>query len=218
MTVLSNIKAVLWDNDGILVDSEILFYELTREYFAKLGLELTPDTWSLNYLGEGIGSREIALSLGGDPDKIDPILDARNKEYRVVLRKPPPIQPGVWDTLDALDGRVKLGLVTGCHRDQLHLTHDHNGILGRFEIIVTADECRVTKPDPEPYTRAVEGLGLQPEECLAIEDSKRGLHAALAAGVHCIAVPTALTAIQDFTGALAVEKNVMAILKHLAID
>jgi HAD superfamily hydrolase (TIGR01509 family) len=218
MPIPHSFKAVLWDNDGILVDSEILFYELTRSFFAELGLELTPETWSLQYHGEGIGSREIALSLGGDPETIDPVLDARNKEYRVVLQNPPPIQPFVLETLHALRGSVKQGIVTGCHRDQLHLTHDHSGILDLFDIIVTADDCRATKPDPEAYLKAARGLGLDPSECIAIEDSRRGLHAAIAAGMPCIVVPTDLTAIQDFTGALSVEKDVSHILNYVQVE
>ena len=73
-----------------------------------------------------------------------------------------------------------------------------------LDFAITIDECARCKPDPEPYRRAVERVGLAPGECLAIEDSERGLAAAHAAGVPCWIIPTVLTAHGDFSRADAV--------------
>src|SRR5690242_19978970 len=86
-------QVVLWDNDGVLVDTESLFFEVTRAAFALLGLALTKEIWSTRYLADGKPSREIALALGADPASIDPVLSARNKEYRQLLSRPPIIRP-----------------------------------------------------------------------------------------------------------------------------
>jgi beta-phosphoglucomutase-like phosphatase (HAD superfamily) len=80
------IEAVLWDNDGVLVDSEILFFETTRKAFTRLGLELTPETWGRQYLGEGKSSREVAALLGVNGKKVAEVLNERDEDYMRVLR------------------------------------------------------------------------------------------------------------------------------------
>lgn len=90
------ILAVLWDNDGVLVDSETSFFEITRTVFAQGGIDLTKQIWGIEYLGEGRGSRDIARSLGADPVEIDEMVDERNEQYRMALREPRwKILPGV---------------------------------------------------------------------------------------------------------------------------
>lgn len=212
------IEAVLWDNDGVLVDSERRFFELSRQAFARVGLDLSEAIWRELYLGKGVGSRQIALALGGEAALIDPQLDERNRQYLEILQDPPAVRPFIPDTLAALNGRTRLALVTGCHRRQLDLMHRTSGLLDLFEVIVTGDDAERSKPDPEPYRLALERLGLAADCCLAVEDSTRGLHSALAAGVACVVIPTDLTAGQDFSGALALERDAAGILKYLQLS
>ena len=209
------IEVVLWDNDGVLVDTEILFYETTRVAFARLGLDLTKKIWGIQYLGEGKSSREIAALLGGDPDRIAEVMAERNRQYLQVLGEPPPLRPQVRETLGELSGRVRMAIVTGCHRDQLQLMHRSSGLLGFFEAIVTGDECTHPKPHPELYLAALKVLGVSARFCIAVEDSPRGLASARAAGVPCVVVPTDLTRALGFVGALSVEQDVSGILKHI---
>ena len=117
------IEAVLWDNDGVLIDTETLFFETTRAAFARLGLDLTKELWGKHYLGEGKSSRELAVFLGGAADRIAGVMDERNLEYRQILGQAPPLRPQVHETLGALHGRVRMAMVTGSHRDQLRLMH-----------------------------------------------------------------------------------------------
>jgi HAD superfamily hydrolase (TIGR01509 family) len=209
------IRAVLWDNDGVLLDSETVFFEITRSAFARLGLDLTKEVWGTQYLGEGRSSREIAMSLGADPVAIGPVLDERNNDHMIALEQPPAIRPHVSETLRALAGRATMGLVTGCHRRQLHLMHRSSGLLGFFDTIVTGDDCTEPKPSPAPYLAAVKALDLDVRDCIAVEDSRRGLLSATAAGIACVVVPTDLTRMQDFSSALAIEPDVSRILKHV---
>jgi len=206
---------VLWDNDGTLVDSEAIFFEITREAFARLGIVLTKELWGVHYLGEGNSSRELALSLGADRDTLKSVLEERNRRYREVLKQPPLLRPEVRETLSALAGRVRMALVTGCHRDQLVPMHASSGLLQFFEVIVTGDECSQAKPHPELYLTALKALGVRPERCLAVEDSPRGLASARAAGIPCVVVPTELTRFLDFPGALSIEPNVSGVLKYV---
>jgi len=208
------IHAVLWDNDGVLVDSETVFFEITRSSFARLGLTLTEEVWGTRYLGEGGRSRDVAASMGGDPAAIDPVMEERNREYLAALREPPAVRPRVRETLEALSGRVKMAIVTGCRREQLDLMHSSSGLLEYFDFILTADDYDESKPSPVPYLAAVRDMKLDAGDCIAVEDSKRGLESAIAAGVACVVVPTDLTRMQNFSGALAVEPDVSAVLKH----
>lgn len=209
------IEAILWDNDGVLVDTERLFFEATKSAFARLGLHLTEEVWAARYLGEGRGSGEIARDLGGDPHRIGPVLDERNQRYLQILQQAPPIRPRVRETLMALPDRAKMAIVTGCHRHQLHLMHDSSGLLEFFDVIVTGDDCTYSKPHPEPYLTATKALDICAGNCVAVEDSQRGLASATAAGVACVVVPSQLTRTLDFAGALAVEQDVSGVLKHI---
>ena len=209
------LNAVLWDNDGVLVDTETLFFEITRAAFTRLGLELTKEIWGRRYLGEGRPSREIAAELGGDPRQIVPVLEERNKQYRHILARPPVIRPQVRETLAALRGRVRLAIVTGCDREQLDLVHKSTGLLDFFEVIVTSDDCSHAKPHPELYLAALKAMKLKPDECIAIEDSPRGLASARAAGIPCLVVPTELTRGLKFEGAFSIERDVSGVLSRI---
>jgi len=211
----TNIQAVLFDNDGVLVDTETLFFETTRRAFAELGLNLDRETWARRYLTEGSSSKEIALSLGADAGRVTQVIEQRNQQYWSVLKNPPPLRPYVQETLAALHGRFQLAIVTGCGREQLNLVHNGNAVLAMFNLIVTSDDCSSSKPHPEPYLAALLALRVEPTQCIAIEDSPRGLASARAAGIPCIVVPTELTAMLEFPGALAIEQDISRVLNHI---
>lgn len=209
------IKAVLWDNDGLLLDSEALFFDMTRSFFAEAGLLLDEEYWGIEYLGNAKHSWQIATELGMSAELVGPLLDRRNAAFVERIRQSVPLMPKVRETIESLAGKVRLGLVTGSPRDKVELMHGSNGLLERFEVIVTDDEVTNAKPHPEPYLKALDLLGLQPEQCIAVEDSRRGLTSAHAAGINCIVVPNRLTRIQDFDLAYAIEEDVSGVFKHL---
>jgi HAD superfamily hydrolase (TIGR01509 family) len=209
------IKAILWDNDGVLLDTEILFFEITKSAFLRLGLDLTEEIWGREYLGTGKGSRDIALSLGGDPDHVLSVMDERNALYNRILEQPPPVRPLVHEILSALFGKVKMAIVTGSHREQLLTMHKSNRLLNFFDTIITGDDYTHSKPHPEPYLTAMKELDVNEEHCIAVEDSPRGLASAQAAGIQCIIVPTRLTQMLEFPNALSIEQDVSGVLKYI---
>jgi HAD superfamily hydrolase (TIGR01509 family) len=209
------IEAVLWDNDGLLVDSEALFFDLTRSCFAEAGLVLEEEYWGIEYLGNAKHSFEIALELGLAPELAAPLLDRRNEKFVRRISQRVTLMPKVLETIESLYGTVRLGIVTGSPRDKLELMHGADGLLDRFEVIITDDEVKNPKPHPEPYLKALVSLGIEPGQCLAVEDSRRGLDSAHAAGIACIVVPNALTRVQCFDRAHAVEPDVSGVLKHV---
>jgi HAD superfamily hydrolase (TIGR01509 family) len=210
-------EAVLFDNDDVLVDTEMVFFETTRAAFGRIGLDLAKETWGARYLAEGKSSREIALSMGADAGQLPGLLEERNRQYRLRLKQPPPLRPTVRATLEKLHGRVRLAIVTGCGREQLDQVHGSSNLLEFFDFIVTSDDCGSHKPHPEPYQLALRALGVRAERCIAIEDSPRGLASARAAGVPCVVVPTELTRSLRFPGALAVEPVLSGALKHIQL-
>lgn len=212
------IEAILWDNDGLLVDSEALFFGITKQVFAEAGLHINEEYWGIEYLGNAKRSYQIAGELGLDPGMIPDLIDRRNDLFVEQLHHSVPLMPKVRETIESLSGRVRLGIVTGSPRDKLLLMHGENRLLDHFEVIVTDDEIDHPKPHPEPYLKALAMLGVHPDRCLAVEDSRRGLDSAVAAGLRCIVVPNELTGIQSFERAWAVEQDAAGVLKHLEIS
>jgi beta-phosphoglucomutase-like phosphatase (HAD superfamily) len=91
-----------------------------------------------------------------------------------------------------------MGVVTSSRRDHFDLIHARTGFNRFFDVVVSCDDVQRTKPDPEPYLRALALTGRDPRECVAIEDSERGLAAAKAAGLECWVIPTELSRNGDF--------------------
>ncbi len=190
------LKAVLFDSDGVLVDTERLFFEATRDAFAAAGIDLRVEDWARCYLAEGMRSPQIAALLGLPDAGIEETIRLRDERFQALLEEGPPVMPGVRKTLTTLRNRVRLILVTGASRSHVELAHRVSGCLPYFEIVVTRDDFKRPKPHPDAYLTALRQSGLEAEDCLAVEDSPRGAAAAIAAGIRCLVIPTALTDIR----------------------
>jgi HAD superfamily hydrolase (TIGR01509 family) len=188
-------KAVFFDSDGVLVDTERLFYEATRDAFAAAGVDLPPEVWARLYLAEGNKSPKIAALLGMPADRINETIRLRDDRFQDRLEEGPAALPGVLEALARLKPRVRLLLVTGAARRHIDLAHRVSGCLPYFEDIVTQDDFERPKPHPDAYFKALERAELDPAEAIAIEDSPRGAKSAVAAGLRCLIVPTPLTTV-----------------------
>jgi HAD superfamily hydrolase (TIGR01509 family) len=186
-------RALLWDNDGVLVDTEHLYFEATQRVLASAGVELTEQQYVDHFLVEGRGAWHLLEARGMGASEIAGLRDERNSLYGRLLRQGPRAIPGVAETLHALRGRYVMGVVTSSRKDHFDLIHEHTGLLPYFDFVLTASDYRRVKPYPDPYLAAVARSGVGADACIAIEDSERGLEAATLAGVRCIVVPTALT-------------------------
>jgi HAD superfamily hydrolase (TIGR01509 family) len=187
------IEAILWDNDGVLVDTEHLYFQATQHVLASAGVALTELQYVDHFLVEGRGAWHLLEERGVGADEIARLRDERNELYGRWLREGPRIIPGIAETLAALHGRYVMGVVTSSRRDHFDLIHEHTGLLKYFDFVLTAGDYPRAKPYPDPYLTAVARSGVDAEACIAIEDSERGLEAATRAGVRCIVVPTPLT-------------------------
>jgi len=187
------IEAILWDNDGVLVDTEHLYFQATQRVMATAGVELTEQQYIDYFLVEGRGAWHLLEARGVAADEVARLREQRNDLYGRLLREGPRAIPGVAETLDALRGRYVMGVVTSSRKDHFDLIHEHTGLLQYFDFVLTASDFPRVKPYPDPYLAAVARSGVAADACIAVEDSERGLEAATLAGVRCIVVPTALT-------------------------
>jgi HAD superfamily hydrolase (TIGR01509 family) len=205
------IKAILWDNDGVLVDTEHLYFQATECVLASAGVELTEQQYIEHFLVAGRGAWHLLEERGVGAGEIARLRDERNDLYGRLLRQGPRAIPGVAETLQALHGRYVMGVVTSSRKDHFDLIHEHTGLLKYFDFVLTASDYPRVKPYPDPYLAAVGRSGVAPDACMAIEDSERGLEAATLAGVRCIVVPTTLTCGGRFEGAYRVLASVAEI-------
>jgi HAD superfamily hydrolase (TIGR01509 family) len=187
------IQSILFDSDGVLVDTERLFFEATREAFAIHGAVLSTDQWASWYLAEGKRSREIGVLLGIPYLQIEEIIMNRNRLFWAKVEAGVFVLPGVRETLLHLSKYFRLAVVTGASRSHFERVHVSTELSGFFEHVTTRDDYDEPKPNPECYLRTLQILSASPRDCLAVEDSPRGAKAAIAAGVRCAIIPTPLT-------------------------
>ncbi|MBE0595830.1 MAG: HAD family phosphatase [Desulfuromonadales bacterium] len=200
------IKAIFWDNDGVLVDTESLYYQASAETLQARGIELTPAAFAEISLRQGESVFDLAAHL--TPVETDQLRLQRNARYSELLQQRSTVIAGVEETLRALHGRVRMAIVTSSRRDHFELIHAASGLLGYFDFVLTREDYRQSKPHPEPYLSALARSGLVADQCLAIEDSERGLTAACRAGLRCLAIPAPLAPLGHFSAAFRILKSV----------
>jgi HAD superfamily hydrolase (TIGR01509 family) len=140
---------------------------------------------------------------------------ARDRRYIELVTGEDVAIPGVGDIVPALARRYRLAIVTSSERGPFARTHARTGLLEHFELVLAHGDYVRGKPDPDPYLRAVERLGVDPDRCLVIEDSERGLRSAKAAGLRCWVIPSGLTAGGSFGAADAVFDDLAAAAARL---
>lgn len=199
---------ILWDNDGVLVDTEGLFYEANRSLFAEHDIDLTPELFFDWFLLENLGAWHLLEARGMVTDEIGLLRDERNRRYSELLLSSPDLEiKGIKTLLSDLQERVKMGIVTSSRPDHFHLIHNKLDLLSHFEFVVTDADYANSKPAPDPYLLGLEKLAIPTEHCLVIEDSPRGLHSAISAGLKCVVIRNQLSRHFEFDGAYRVVDN-----------
>lgn len=210
------IEAILWDNDGVLVDTESLFFAATRDTLARAGMTVTRELFIDHALRSGRNLFDGLRSRGWSADDIAALREQRNAQYAERLRRTSPLIAGAAETVRILAPHYRMAIVTSSLSAHLELGHRESGILALFETVVTREHYEKSKPSPEPYLTAMTRLNLAPQQCVAIEDSERGLAAALAAGLRCIIAPNELTRGGAFDAAVCVLQDITALPRVLA--
>ena len=197
------IKALVFDFDGLIVDTEVPIFRAWQRIYREHGQELPLDRW-LTIIGTSSGSFDPVRELGERlEEKLDEkALDALERLYYLESTALQQLLPGVADYLRvARELGLKTAIASSSTRAWVMEHLERFGVGSHFDAIVCREDVRKTKPDPELYRTALQRLGVRPDEAIAFEDSSNGIHAAKAAGLFCVVVPNLLTVDLDLTEA-----------------
>ena len=196
-----NKKALFFDNDGILVDTEKYYFEATKIILAEEGIFLTQEDYINYFLLQSKGAWFLLEEKGYNKLMIAELRNKRNQLYNSMLQSQKLLIEGVQESIKKLCGKFKLAIVTSSRKDHFETIHKSTELLKYFDFVLTREDYLESKPNPEPYLLALKKSGFTNADCLIIEDSPRGLQAALSAGIDCCVIPTELTKDCDFSGA-----------------
>jgi beta-phosphoglucomutase len=189
-------RAVIFDFDGVLVDSEPLHFRSMRESLLPAGIEIDEEEYARSYLAyDDRGAIRRALEIHGVPFDRERVEDLSRRKAMLFEALLPtiPFFPGVRGLLGSLAKEVPLAIASGALRAEIESILATGGLLTLFGAVVGADDVRQGKPHPEPYLAALERIarsvpGLSAGECVVVEDSPPGIAAGLAAGMKVLAV------------------------------
>ncbi|MFT7588106.1 MAG: HAD superfamily hydrolase (TIGR01509 family) [Limisphaerales bacterium] len=190
-------EGILWDNDGILVDTEQYYYKATTEVMAEEGTPLTEEDFYEHFLKGNKGAWHLIPGL--TETRLVELRAIRDKRYSNFLKTEEIILDGAEEVLDQLYGKLPMGIVTSSMKHHFEMIHSRTGFLKYFDFILANGDYARSKPNPDPYLAGLEKIGTDPKKTLVIEDSERGLLAAKAAGLTCWVIPTGLTEKGDFS-------------------
>jgi len=176
------VQAVVFDLDGVLVDSEPIYLELTRRLVAPA--EVRDEDYA-RFIGTHGMDHWISESYDIPLDNVVPRM--RQLQLTFLAETPPPAVDGAHELIEAIRGRdLQLGVASQSGRSWVEDLLECTGLSEAFHALVSAQEVERGKPEPDVYLRAAELLGAEPAACIAIEDSAHGVTAALAAGMTVV--------------------------------
>lgn len=193
-------KYILFDHDGVLVDTEFWYFKAGERALADIGLRLDRDQY-LQDMSRGLGTWALARAAGVDEETIVRQREVRDTYYRHYLRTEAIEIDGVAEALAELSPYVRMAIVTTAKRADFELIHQGRHITQYMEFVLVREDYTRAKPDPEPYLTALKRFGAANEEALVVEDSSRGLRSAVAAGIDCAIVYNDFTKSHDFSRA-----------------
>ncbi len=192
------LRAIVFDFDGVIANSEPLHFRAFRDVLADEGLQLSEGDYYTKYLGyDDVGAfQAVAVDCGAEwtPARIAPLVARKARRMEELERDVSVLFPGAADAIRRLAAACPLAIASGAIRAEILRVLEREQLVRYFAAIVGAEDTRASKPAPDPYLRAVKLLGvatgtaLDPAECVAIEDSRWGLESAGAAGLRTIAV------------------------------
>lgn len=181
-------RALLFDMDGLMIDSEPVWHEVERDLARSLGVAWTAEL-SQACIGTGLPTTiemmrdrcGVTLGVAEGVDRLVAGFLARLPDLR--------LQPGCTELVEAAQGSMRLAVASSSTRRLVHAVLEHFGLGPRFAAVVSGESVRHLKPAPDIFLHAAELLGCAPADCVVLEDSPAGVRAACAAGMRVIAVP-----------------------------
>ncbi len=169
------IKALVFDFDGLIVDTEMSSYQTWQEIYAEHDCQLPFSTW--------------AICIGGCEE-----IRLRRRQQHIRMVEAQPVLPGVEDyILSAKRIGLKIGVASSSRHEWVDTHLTRLGLIDYFDSVKCFDDVKRTKPDPELYLAVLDALGVHGQQAIALEDSPNGVIAAQQAGIFCVAVPNPVT-------------------------
>lgn len=203
------IKAILFDFDGVIIQSEKLHMKTFLDLFEKYGINVSEKRWYSEFAGTG--SRHIIEVLAKEleaAENIDDLVQERKKKYEERVNAGElELTKGAVDFLKMIRKKgLKSAVVSGSHRTNVQLALKTFKLDKYFDLIVSGDDLKERKPSPVPFLHAAKLLNVKPEECLGIEDSKAGIQSLIAARIKLVIIRSPISLnefnspiIDDFT-------------------
>ena len=208
-------KYILFDNDGVLVETERYYFLATQKALALHDIELTLDYYQ-TLMPEAITAWHLMLEAGFTQEEVLQTRNQRNIYYQEYLNSETLYIDGVHDVLQALSKKYKMAIITTSRRVDFEIIHADKKLTQYMEFVLCEEDYPRAKPYPDPYLKGLELLGAQKHETLIVEDSERGLTSAVNAQVDCAVVYNEFTVSHDFSQASHHIKTLHELHKLLA--
>lgn len=210
------IKGVVFDMDGLMFDTENLTYVLQKEILSKKGMSFTLEQYK-NTIGKRTADLpEYFESIFGESFSYEDFRQECRVYYKDYTDKNGiPVKDGLFELLEDLKEKdIKIALATSTTRRSAERTLKIAGVYDYFDELVCAEDVKNGKPDPEPFLKAAEKLGLKPSECIALEDSFNGIKSAYLSGMKTVMVPDLIEPTEEIR---AMCDEVLGTLRELKI-
>ncbi|MCE5341661.1 MAG: HAD family phosphatase [Planctomycetaceae bacterium] len=193
------VKAVIFDFDGVIADSEPSHFAATNKVLEQFGVQLDKDEYYTSYLGytdtQMFEAVRDKFELNIDTPQIEMLIDQKGIFFEQLIRHAEHLIEGIPQFIKMLNtGGIKIGIYSGASRDDIELMLEGSDFADCFDVIVCAEDVEKGKPDPEGYLKALELTNkknhseIQADQCIVIEDSQWGINAAKKAGMRIIGI------------------------------
>ncbi len=213
------VKAILFDHDGTIVDSEQAHFEMWRDVLREYGVELSHEEYTNQYAGIPTTSNAVTIvenhTINATPAQLVQAKAEATNQY--LSKQAFPLMDGAFDSIRYFYERgYHIGIVTGAGREGVDVTLKDHGFDKYVSIVVSGDDVTNSKPAPDCYLLAAEKLCIEPSECLALEDTYNGSLAAIGAGIKCVGVSASSRVRSLFTGTIYECANLNAATQWLS--
>lgn len=186
-----NIKAIIFDMNGIIIDDEHIHERAFKQSLEPYGINLSHESYLDNCAGrtDKEGYERIAATQKKSLP-IDLLLTQKADLYQLLFPSMKKVYPGILECINLMSNHFILALASSSIRKEVELITKEFNIFEKFKVIITGDDVVKGKPDPEPYLLTCKKLNISPNQAIVIEDSSSGVKSAIAAGCKCIAITT----------------------------
>lgn len=207
--------AIIFDMDGLMIDSERLYFETERE-LAKEYDKTVEERTLWNMMGRSpLEAMTVFIKDLDLPITPQDLLIKRDKIMKYKYENDLTTMKGLFEIIDGFYNKLKLAIATGAPKIFMNIVVDQLNIRNKFDILQTSDEITNGKPDPEIYLKTAEKLGLSPKDCFVLEDSSNGAMAGKKAGCYSIAIESEYNKEQDFSFVDFYAKDLLEARNHI---